>query len=152
FSSHRLLWEMIAHELAADPFALGDDPREFLAKRIKRAGVNSADVSEAVFLEKLIWPAYQRAVAQMIAETGLPLRLAGDGWEQAPGLEKFAAAAPRSHEQFSALVVSSTVLLDGWAGWLGHPVRHQGRPVLGAARTRPAFIQQARNLCRSAIE
>jgi hypothetical protein len=147
FSSHRLLWEAIADELSKNPFAAGDDARAYLARWANRAGVNAADLPEAMFVEKLVLPASHAGLARILAADDIPLRLAGAGWNDLPDLARFAVGPINTRAQLLRLVASSAALLDGWPGRVGHPVRRMGRPILNAISCGPAaFVRQARAL------
>ena len=41
FSSHQLLWNHVAAELASDPFAIGEGPGPYLERSMKRHGVSA---------------------------------------------------------------------------------------------------------------
>lgn len=142
FSSHRLLWEAIADELSRNAFAAGDDPRAYLARWAKRAGINSGDLPEALFVQKLIYPASHISMARAFAAQGVPLRLAGAKWSDHAELSRFAIGPITTRAEFLGIVASSATLLDGWPGKAWHPLRRMGRPVLNVASCGPRLAQQ----------
>jgi hypothetical protein len=151
FSSHRVLWEAIADELSRNAFAAGEDARGYLARWAKRAGINAGDLPEAMFVEKLVYPATQIYLARALAAAGVPLRLAGAGWAEHAELARFAVGPIKTRGELLSIVASSAVLLDGWPGRAGHPVRRMGQPVLDAASCGGAGLErQARSLLRGA--
>lgn len=147
FSSHRLLWEAIADDLAKDPFSVGADPRAYLARCARQAGIETADLPEAMLVNQLIIPAYQRGVARVLVGAKIAVRLVGSGWDSVAGLADSAVAAVTTRDEFLRTVASAAVLLDGWPGAAGHPLRSLGRPVLAAGGGgREAFVRQARRM------
>jgi hypothetical protein len=151
FSSHRVLWEAIANELSRDAFVAGDDARAYLARWAKRAGINAGDLPEAMFVEKLVYPVTQIFLARALAGARVPLRLAGAGWGEHAELARFAMGPIKTRAELLSIVASSAVLLDGWPGKAGHPVRRMGQPVLDASSCGGEGLErQARSLLRGA--
>ncbi len=141
-SSHRLLWDAVADELVRDPFALGSSIVDYLHARMKR--LNIAALDQRRFIDDLIAPAYARGLAELLRRHGLPLRLAGEGWEAVEMLRPFAAGSVTTREAFQEAVASSAALVHAWPTTIGHPIDHAGRPVVYASRGRETFLRDAR--------
>ena len=142
YSSHRLLWEAMATELAADPAAVGTDARAYFQGRLARFGIAAGEAPFALFRDGLILPAVRRAVAAGLWKIGVPLRVYGRGWEGYAG--RGGPVATRG--AFDAAVDASAALLDlhrDPAPLLatGRPVLHaMGRPVDRVAREARAML------------
>lgn len=153
FSSHALLWGHIAAELAADPFAAASSPAAYLEQRMKRHHVSPDGFDAALFLERLIVPAFEQAVARLLVREGLPVRLFGAGWDQIDDLRRCAAGAVTSQAELAPIAAGSAVVVDVSPLADVHPVHRLGRPVVSAraARGRPGFVQAARAAVRGGV-
>lgn len=141
-SSHRLLWDAIADELSRDPFVLGPSIVDYLHARMKR--LNIAELDQRRFIDELIAPAYARGLADLLRREGLPLRLAGEGWDRVEMLKLFAIGPVTSREGFRDIVASSAALVHAWPTVHDHPIEHAGRPVVHPCGGRDAFLRDAR--------
>ena len=130
FSSHRLLWEAVAEELAADPSAVGTDARRYLVSRLARLGGAAEGVPFDLFLNGLIVPVVQRTLAARLIAHGVPLRIHGSGWDAVPGLRGRWAGPLRTRGAFDAAVDSAAALLDARPATA--PPLNAGRPVVAA--------------------
>lgn len=145
FSSHGLLWELIAEELTANPLALGSDPLEYLARRMAKLDIREEGMDRAAFLERLIYPAYHQGLAGLATKAGLPLALLGQGWDQMPQFAAHAAGAIRSMGALAialgdcgALIHPSPQSASHWVEALGITL------VQPAGMTAERFVQTAR--------
>ena len=84
-SSHRLLWESIADELANDPPVLGIDPRKYLENRMAKMGVTAERFDFGLFFERLIMPAYWAGLTDAALKAGLPVSIIGRDCTGTPG-------------------------------------------------------------------
>ena len=132
FSSHAMLWGHIAAELSADPFAIGAGPAEYLQRRMKQAGVAAEGFDAAPFLERLILPAYEQAVARLLLRAGLPVRLYGAGWDAVEGFAPHAAGALTSRADLLRIRADVTAVVDCSAGSC-QALHRLGRPVVPRA-------------------
>ena len=149
FSSHALLWDAIAAELAADPFALNQPPAAYLQQRMKRHGVSPQGFDAAAFLERLIVPAYEQSVARLLARANLPVRLFGAGWQHCDDLRPLAAGPVLSRADLARIGRSATAVVDVSPAPGGYPVQRLGRPVVAAAAGgRRRLLDAARNALR----
>ena len=146
FSSHRLLWDTIAAELTADPFAVGDAPRAFLQRRMTRHGVRPDGFDAALFLERLILPAYAQSVARVLVAAGLPVKLFGAGWDRLDDLRSHAAGVVTSRGDLETVRSQASAVVDVWPGVQCHPVDRLALPVLRApgSADRQRFLTAAR--------
>jgi hypothetical protein len=82
FSSQRVVWEMIADELRAKPFALQSSggPSSYLVGRLRAGGVEAAEVNLRQWQALLIVPNFVRGIGKMARRSGATL--AGRGWHE----------------------------------------------------------------------
>lgn len=130
FSSHQLLWDRTAAELAGNPFALNDPPAQFLERRMRRVGVSADGFDAELFLEGLILPAYQQAIARILLSEGVPLRLFGAGWDCLDEFRAHAAGPVDSRGDFEGLRNAAAAFVHVWPTSDAHPIHRLGRPVV----------------------
>jgi hypothetical protein len=133
YSSHRLLWEQVAAELTANPFAAIDDPEGYLATRRQRAGIDETGFDHRSFLVDLIAPAVAQGLARLMLEVGVPLRLHGKGWAEIETFSRAATGAVASREELLAATIAATILIDPRPLAGPHPMHTMGRAVIRAA-------------------
>ena len=144
-SSHRLLWESILGELRKDPFALGEDLGGYLNERMGRMNISEEGIDRRKFIEHLIVPAYQQGLARTLMEVGLPLRLAGQGWDQIEEFKAKSIGAVNSPETLLEQVSDAGALVHVWPWLHAHPMDSTGRPVVRrTGRRRESFVREAR--------
>lgn len=143
-SSHRLLWDAIADELMRDPFALGDSILDYLRARMKQLGIAENALDACRFIDGVIAPAYARGLAELLRRNGLPLRLAGDGWDAIESLKRFATGPVATRESFDDSIAGCAALVHVWPTTSAHPIHHAARPVVNATRGREPFLRDAR--------
>ncbi len=143
-SSHRLLWDAIADELMRDPFALGDSILDYLRARMKQLGIAENALDACRFIDGVIAPAYARGLAELLRRNGLPLRLAGDGWDAVESLQRFATGPVATREAFEDSIAACAALVHVWPTTSAHPIHHASRPVVNATRGREPFLRDAR--------
>jgi hypothetical protein len=144
FSSHAMLWRHIVAELSADPFALGEGPAQYLQRRMKQSGIGAEGFDAGVFLERLILPTYEQAVARLILHAGLPLRLYGAGWDAIEELTPRAAGGVASRADLLRIRRDVTALVDCSAGFNPPPLHRLGRPVVARAMDRRHLLAAAK--------
>src|SRR5205823_7742239 len=93
FSSHRVLWELIAADLHNDPFVLTEDIDAFLTRRMRKLDIAAETLSSARFIAELILPAYPQSLARLLIRAKAPLRLFGNGWDRIPDFAPHAGGA-----------------------------------------------------------
>ncbi len=151
-SSHRLLWQSIAAELAKDPFALGDDPARYLKQWRARMNIKEEEFDAARFFSGMILPAYQQGMARMLIEAGLPVHLYGEGWDRIADFAAHANGAVRSREDMRNAAAGACALIHVWPGLGAHEMDSLGRPVLRRpGRRRESFIREARAMTTSVV-
>jgi hypothetical protein len=151
FSSHRVLWETIQRELAADPFALEGDPGDYLASRMRRFEVSDGAFGHGRFLSQLIVPGYQQGVVRAIIRAGVGVELFGEGWGEIEEISRFAAGAVRSHEEKEAVLAGAEVLVDLWPWRAGHPIGGVDRVVIRRERGSLAGMVQRAKLALGGV-
>ncbi len=147
YSSHKLLWELIAEELANDPFALGDDVEIYLASRMRRLEIADEGLDRPRFIDQLIVPAWQQGLARTLQNARVPLRLFGQGWEAIPDLASCWAGNVTSRHDLASAIASAAGLLHAWPVQVKHPIEATNRPILWAVgRKGAAFLEDARKI------
>jgi hypothetical protein len=129
FSSHAVLWELIARELLEDPLALRSDAHEYLRQRMKQLNVAGDNFDAVFFLERLILPAYHQGLVRGLIAAGLPVVPMGKGWSEisefAPAAKETIDNAGEIHAKLSRCAALIHPLPIDWAhavGALGLPV------------------------------
>ena len=143
-SSHRLLWDAIADELTRDPFALGSSILDYLHARMRRINIGTNAIDHCRFIDDLVVPAYARGVADLLRQNGLPLRCAGEGWDTIEMLKPSVTGVVMTRESFREAIAASAALVHVLPTACGHPIAHQGRPVIYATHGKESFLRDAR--------
>jgi hypothetical protein len=148
-SSHKVLWESIAREIAQDPFAVGQDPAAYLARWLSGVGIAQETVDRAVFLQQLIQPAYEQGLVRWLIAAGVTLRLFGGGWG---AIEEFAAhhaGEIGDRAQLAKAVGSCAALVHVWPTNAAHPIDAAGRPVLRrGSKGKAMWLTEAKRLAK----
>jgi hypothetical protein len=129
-SSHHLLWELIRDELLDNPTVLDGDVEHYLDQRRRRLHISSEGFDGALFLRRLVLPAYRQGIARWLRRLGLPLAVYGLGWDQCPEFSGIWGGAIKTREQFNAAVAASAVLVYAWPESYCHEMDSLGKPVL----------------------
>jgi len=152
YSSHIVLWERIAAELAADPFVLGNNIDSYLTARMRQLelDLSAADMGAAapdreLFRAELILPAWRRAIARVLIDAGLPLVLCGRGWDDPaePQLANHWAGPVASTADLRLIAERVSAIVHPDPELHAHPAAALGRPVIAPQRTRAALIRAA---------
>jgi hypothetical protein len=130
FSSHRVLWELIANDLLSDPFSLTDDIDSFLSRRMRKLDIVAEAFPAQRFVNELILPAYQQGLARILIRAKAPLSLFGAGWDRIPEFAGFAAGQVTSRENLREIASEHIGLVHMWPSTGPHPIDTLGRPVL----------------------
>ena len=147
FSSHRLLWELIAADLHDNPFALTDDIEGFLLRRMRKLNIASETLPKHRFIADLILPAYQQSIARLLLREKLPVKLFGAGWERLPEFAPHACCAVESREKLREIASDSAGLVHILPSSLPHPIDALGKPVLRCrSSNRTSFISDAKQI------
>jgi hypothetical protein len=147
YSSHTLLWEKVQQVIRRDPFAVPDDPAEWVRKLASNANIDLRSHDVPVFVHALVLPAYAEAIADMLISADIPLRIYGSGWDALPRFSSHAAGPVASREELSAIAQGATALVHVWPSPSAHPIDALGRPVLRrTAQRREAFLRDARRM------
>jgi len=130
FSSHLLLWDLIVSELRHDPSLLQDDIDAYLTPRLKRLQIDEGAFNKALFIERLILPAYQQSIARALLGKNIPLRLFGKCWEEIEEFAPYAAGPVNSRQHFHEILGGSGALVHVWPTSHVHPVEFTTLPVI----------------------
>ncbi len=145
FSSHRLLWEAITANLAADPFALGDDLIAYLRKRARAMSIDNATIDRLLFAESLLVPAYQQGIARAMMKERLPIRVFGRGWSEIDEFKPVSAGPIESRSHLARILADTRRVVHLWPWATVHPIDSTGLPTLRRTLGRlDSFLQQAR--------
>jgi hypothetical protein len=146
-SSHRLLWEQIRAEIAADPFAIGTNPLTYLNLRARNLSIEERSLDRARFIDHLIVPAYQQSVARILIDAKFPLELHGRGWDEIDEFRINARGDVRTQQQLQTLVSRAAALIHPEPGGECHPIDASPRPVIRpTSATANTFIPMVQRL------
>jgi hypothetical protein len=148
-SSHKILWETIARELAGDPFAAGDDAGAYLAKWLKRAGIAGEGLDARLFVERLIVPTYQQGLVRWLLDAGLDVKVYGRGWDRIPMVAARHVGNVADRDSLSAAVEACGALVHVWPVAGAHGIDGAGRPVLRRGyKGKEQWLSEAKRLAR----
>ncbi len=136
FSSQQPMWEFISDDITSAPLAIVDaDLGEYVRTCAQRFGVPMETVDLAIFIDRLIVPAYQKGLVTLLGNAGVRVDVFGDGWRDESyastiqvhgaitGREHFLAAASRA----SALIQPLPTKRHGAAAAITRPVVYPDR-------------------------
>lgn len=144
FSSHGLLWEAIFEELTSNPFAVGSNPNDYLSRRMRKLEIPDEGFDRALFIEKLILPAYQQGIVRLLIGAGIPVRIHGRGWREMPEFADFSAGTIDSLQDLRRAAASATALLHPSPLPHAHPVEALGRAVVRSTTNAAALVRAAK--------
>jgi hypothetical protein len=150
FSSHLVLWQDIAAELAADPLAVGNQIDGYLSARISRLQIDPHSLDRELFKRALILPAWRRGIARALAAADIPVILFGDGWDDAEFANGWGGHVHSMDDLQRACRVSAGLIYPSPIVHK-HPIHALGRPVLRPPAQLPALIRDARALLSGRI-
>jgi hypothetical protein len=104
FSSQLLLWEFIEDELQKKPMALDQNVDRYLDVRQKRFNIPGETLDRALFLNRLIRPAYQQGVARLILKHRVRPVLIGRGWSEIREFKAYAMGQPESMDDLARVL------------------------------------------------
>jgi hypothetical protein len=149
FSSHMVLWELIASELHTNPLLVATDVEAYLASRMARLSIGAEGFNRGMFLDQLIYPAYQQGVARLMLAAKLPARLYGRGWDGIPEFAANAGGEIRSRGDLHAAVAAAAVLVRPGPGRSAHAIDAMPRPVITPAGSPDAFVRGLKSAGRA---
>jgi hypothetical protein len=144
FSSHRLLWERAFAELTDDPLLLGHTPETYLTRLRSEMGISEHGFPIRTFITELAIPLWQQRLVLALLEAGLPVCVAGRGWDKL-SINATVMPRPTSRAQLTSLLGESSALLppEPLAPTFAHPLADLGRALLQPRRGLPDFIARA---------
>ncbi|MEZ0264006.1 MAG: hypothetical protein ACAI43_04705, partial [Phycisphaerae bacterium] len=145
WSSHRVLWDTIAGDIARDPFTVGRDAAAYLDQWARRAGIPPETLDRRAFVERLIQTAYAQGLVRDLHAAGLPLALFGRGWDAVPDLADLARGPIGSPAELRAATAGAAALILVWPDTGAHPIDAAGRPVLRPGAYRTSWVAAARH-------
>jgi hypothetical protein len=158
YSSHCLLWEKLRRDVLRDPLVVPADVQRWVRDRAKQQGIAAETIDATLFVTRLIIPAYQQALADLLLSAGIPVQLYGAGWGDLPRFQSHAAGTITSREQLRAAARGATALIHAWPSAGARPIDSLGRPVVRPhGRGNETFLREAKlaleaepnSLCRS---
>ena len=142
YSSQRLIWEAVAHDLSQNPFAVGFDPTAYLQKVIQRNRLTDSQFPIQLFIDRIVIPAHILGVAQLLISKNMPVALYGSGWETHEKTKAFAKGAIQSRQDFNDAIASSKLLINHTLSNHFHPILAAGLPVVSSAHmSADAFLR-----------
>ena len=129
FSSHRLLWELIDEELAANPLAV-EDVDAYLVNRAGQLNIAVDVLDRRRFIDELILPAYQQGLARLLIAANLPIRLWGKGWGDLPEFVLRVSGAILNQDDFEQAIAGCCGLIYCWPSRAAHPIQTTGKPIV----------------------
>lgn len=149
FSSHRLLWERAAAEIAADPAIVAEDALAYLERLRHEMGVDHTHFPLETFVRQLVIPAWQQSVARHLLAAGIPLHLHGRGWDRlgdaAADLLPHWRGPIRSQNDLLAAATPLSALVRPLPLPGDTPARRLGRPLLTVRGPRHTWLKPAPN-------
>lgn len=152
YSSHLLLWEKLRAIVARDALDLPEDVEAWVREHARAEAVAIETVDVSLFVNRLIIPAYQQALADTLIKAGLPLRIYGTGWSELPAFRAHAAGSISSREQLHQAANGARAIIQAWPSGAAHPVDALGRPVVRrTGRRRETFVREAALALKGAL-
>jgi hypothetical protein len=153
FSSHAVLWNAVLEELTRDPSALREPADAYLADRARRFGIDPGQLQTSRFLEGCIASGFAIGIARLLSSSGVPLRIAGVGWEQVEPPPGLLIGPVTDRRQLFSLVRDARAVVNVMVDALsGHPVHACGVPVMHAqGRSRSTLLSDAQSLVRGHV-
>ncbi len=149
YSSHELLWDALVADIARDPIAVYERSAELLNERALQFQIAPAAIDTHLWLESLIVPAYQHAIARLLIHSNIPLKLFGRNWAKIEDLRPHSAGDVTSATDFekhltvcSGVVHSLPIDVPSAANFMNRAVLRPQR------RDAKAFIKDAREAVR----
>jgi hypothetical protein len=150
FSSHRLLWELIAEELAADPLAV-EKIEAYLTDRARQLSIEIDALDRRSFVDRLIIPAYQQGLARVLITSGLPIAIWGHGWKVLPEFAEKSRGTVTNSEQLEQAIAGSAGLIYSWPQRSVHPMDAMGKLIVQrSGRDQAQLINNARRVLSGA--
>jgi hypothetical protein len=141
YSSHRLLWELIEEELAANPFAV-ETIDAYLDDRSGQLNIGGDVLDRQAFRQQLILPAYEQGLARILISVGAPVSLWGAGWAELEEFESAARGDLIDRDLFRSAIARATALVYCWPEKAVHPIGALGKPIVHRAGSdRAEFIR-----------
>ena len=144
FSSHMVLWELIASELTANPLLVAGDAGSYLASRMQRLSISSEGFDRGLFLEQLVYPAYHQGLVRLLTRAGIPVRVWGAGWDQISEFAGISGGPIDSRRELRTAIQCSGALLRPWPGGYAHGIEAFTRAVVTPSQNVPNFLQQVK--------
>lgn len=142
-SSHRLLWEYITEELAGDPYRVGTDAQAYLIGRARRFDIAAESLDCACFINRLITPAIEQAVARLLIQAHLPLHLFGTGWDELDDFRAHWSGPVTTRSALHAAAGSCQALVHTWPLRRAHPIGAMDRPIVMPGTSAQSLLSSA---------
>ncbi len=142
-SSHQLLWELIAAEIAADPFIMGQDLNRYLDSRRQQLEIAPEGFNRPLVIDRLIAPAFAQAIARRLIDAGVNLIIHGQGWQHLPNLAPRHQGTLTTRQAFHDTLNRAAALLHIWPTPGPHPIDLVGLPVVRAHHPNQSTLLQS---------
>ena len=144
YSSWRVVWDALRHELLERPLAVGGDDAAYLDRIRAKHNVPAENFPAALFLHRLIEPAVVIGMARWLLRERVPLTIYGLGWAADNACSGSWAGTIDSREALNDAIHRSAALLDPFFIRPAHPVRACGRPLVKTfGKTAGRILQEA---------
>ena len=114
FSSQLLLWEFIEEELKNKPMALDQNIDRYLDARQKRFNIPGETLDRAMFLNRLIRPAYQQGSARLVMKHRIRPGLIGRGWSEIQEFKAYAMGPAESLDDLARMLAGCHFLIKAF--------------------------------------
>jgi hypothetical protein len=147
YSSHRLLWDRIAHEIAKDPFGHRPPVLEYIRSIGRSLGIERDALPTDLVLHKLIEPLFAKSIALHLHAAGHKFWIVGSGWDAVPELASHERCPVVDAHTWDDALRHANAIFDVWPATPLHRSRFVGRPVVatwgvgGVTNVRRATMQ-----------
>ena len=129
FSSHNLLWDLIAEELATDPLAV-EKVDLYLTDRARQLNIDVAALDRRSFISNLIIPACQQGLARLLIQHDVPIKLWGHGWSTVTEFAAHSHGIIATPEDLNQAIATAAGLIYAWPERHAHPIDSFNKPIL----------------------
>jgi hypothetical protein len=149
YSSHRLLWDRIAHEIGKDPFAHRAPVVEYVRTIGQSLGIDRDALPLDAILHRLIEPLLAKSIATHLHAAGHRFWIVGSGWDALPELATHVRCPVVDSHTWDDALRHANAIFDTWPASPYHRSRYLGRPVVatwgvgGIANVRRASMPNA---------
>jgi hypothetical protein len=146
YSSHMVLWELIANELPNNPLLAAENAEAYLDSRMTQLSISPEGFNRSFFIEHLIMPAVHQGLARWIMSAKLPLKLFGNGWDLLPEFSAHSSGPVESRQSLLHAAASVQRLISPALDNTLHPIDAFRRPLIRPTKgTKETFLRTLSN-------